>query len=64
MYVVKDLVPDMNNFYSQYKSIQPWLQRKDESQKGSQQYLQSVEDRQKLVIFQSIIWILSHIAFL
>lgn len=28
MYVVKDLVPDMNNFYNQYKSIQPWLQRK------------------------------------
>lgn len=28
MYVVKDLVPDMNNFYNQYSSIQPWLQRK------------------------------------
>nr|XP_023028059.1 succinate dehydrogenase [ubiquinone] iron-sulfur subunit, mitochondrial-like [Leptinotarsa decemlineata] len=28
MYVVKDLVPDMNNFYKQYKSIEPWLQRK------------------------------------
>lgn len=27
-YVVKDLVPDMNNFYNQYRSIQPWLQRK------------------------------------
>merc|ERR1711892_1596401 len=27
MYVVKDLVPDMNNFYEQYRSIQPWLQR-------------------------------------
>merc|ERR1712039_426769 len=26
MYVIKDLVPDMNNFYQQYKSIQPWLQ--------------------------------------
>jgi succinate dehydrogenase (ubiquinone) iron-sulfur subunit len=25
---VKDLVPDMNNFYNQYRSIQPWLQRK------------------------------------
>merc|ERR1712180_426968 len=25
MYVVKDLVPDMNNFYQQYRSIQPWL---------------------------------------
>lgn len=28
MYVVKDLVPDMTNFYNQYRSIQPWLQRK------------------------------------
>lgn len=28
MYVVKDLVPDMSNFYKQYTSIQPWLQRK------------------------------------
>lgn len=28
MYVVKDLVPDMNNFYQQYKSIEPWLQRR------------------------------------
>ncbi|XP_057374522.1 succinate dehydrogenase [ubiquinone] iron-sulfur subunit, mitochondrial-like [Daphnia carinata] len=48
MYVVKDLVPDMSNFYAQYKSIQPWLQRKDESKMGQKQYLQSVEDRQKL----------------
>merc|ERR1712193_339745 len=24
MYVVKDLVPDMTNFYAQYKSIEPW----------------------------------------
>jgi succinate dehydrogenase (ubiquinone) iron-sulfur subunit len=49
MYVVKDLVPDMANFYEQYRSIQPWLQRKNEKQSGSvQQYLQSVDDRQKL----------------
>ena len=26
MYVVKDLVVDMSNFYAQYKSIQPYLQ--------------------------------------
>merc|ERR1712115_512658 len=32
MYVVKDLVPDMNNFYQQYRSIQPWLQREDEKE--------------------------------
>uniref|UniRef100_A0A6B2EJD2 Succinate dehydrogenase [ubiquinone] iron-sulfur subunit, mitochondrial n=1 Tax=Phlebotomus kandelakii TaxID=1109342 RepID=A0A6B2EJD2_9DIPT len=49
MYVVKDLVPDMNNFYKQYQSIQPWLQRKDSSEKkGDAQYLQSVDDRAKL----------------
>ena len=51
MYVIKDLVPDMNNFYQQYKSIQPWLQRNDESQLGTgdKQLLQSTEDRAKLV---------------
>jgi len=52
MYVVKDLVPDMNNFYQQYRSIQPWLQRKDEvkTEKGVEplQTLQSVDDRAKL----------------
>merc|ERR1711992_107100 len=26
MYVLKDLVPDMGNFYEQYRSIEPWLQ--------------------------------------
>ena len=25
MYVIKDLVTDMTNFYAQYKSIEPWL---------------------------------------
>ena len=31
MYVIKDLVPDMTNFYQQYKSIKPWLQQKKEN---------------------------------
>lgn len=48
MYIVKDLVPDMSNFYAQYKNIQPWLQRDDNKKVGTQQYLQSVEDRKKL----------------
>merc|ERR1711929_70340 len=26
MFVVKDLVVDMANFYAQYKSVKPWLQ--------------------------------------
>uniref|UniRef100_A0A803JK12 Succinate dehydrogenase [ubiquinone] iron-sulfur subunit, mitochondrial n=1 Tax=Xenopus tropicalis TaxID=8364 RepID=A0A803JK12_XENTR len=48
MYVVKDLVPDLSNFYAQYKSIEPYLKKKDESQEGKEQYLQSIEDRDKL----------------
>jgi len=48
MYVIKDLVPDMTNFYNQYKSIQPWLQRDDGMKPGDQQYLQDADDRKKL----------------
>jgi len=28
MFVLKDLVVDMTNFYTQYREIQPYLQRK------------------------------------
>ncbi|KAL8448334.1 hypothetical protein Emed_003864 [Eimeria media] len=45
--VLKDLVPDLTNFYSQYKSIQPWLQRKTKPTEGTE-ILQSIEDREKL----------------
>lgn len=50
MYVIKDLVPDMNNFYAQYASIEPYLKKKDikEEDIGKQQFYQSVEDRSKL----------------
>jgi len=51
MYVIKDLVPDMNNFYEQYRSIQPWLQNEQaeaKDNKGQLQNLQSVDDRSKL----------------
>ena len=27
MPIIKDLIPDMKNFYKQYKEIKPWLQR-------------------------------------
>merc|ERR1712137_275885 len=30
MYVVKDLLPDMTNFYEQYRAVEPWPQTKDE----------------------------------
>merc|ERR1712210_127299 len=48
MYVIKDLVPDMNNFYQQYRSIQPWLQAEEVKSAVPQQNLQSVDDRAKL----------------
>jgi len=50
MYVIKDLVPDMNNFYQQYRSIQPWLQKSDDGsgEHGQFQNLQSPTDRAKL----------------
>jgi len=47
MYVLKDLVPDMDNFYEQYRSIEPWLQTKTpKSMQG--EFLQTQEDRAKL----------------
>ena len=62
MYVLKDLVPDMGNFYEQYRSIEPWLQAGDEKVDGTPraspgadgntklqgEFLQSKEDRAKL----------------
>jgi len=48
MYVIKDLVPDVSNFYEQYRSIDPWLKSKTIKKKGQAEYLQSKEDRAKL----------------
>merc|ERR1711968_55773 len=48
MYVVKDLVPDMSNFYEQYRSIKPYLQTKTGKADGQAEYLQTIEDRKKL----------------
>ncbi len=46
MKVVKDLVPDMNHFYEQYASIEPWLQT--DSAAPAKERLQSPEQREKL----------------
>lgn len=48
LYVVKDLVPDLTNFYNQYKSIDPWLKRKTKKKEGEKEFYQSIEDRKKL----------------
>ena len=46
VYIVKDLVPDLTQFYKQYKSIEPYLQN-DNPPEG-REFLQSQEDRKKL----------------
>jgi len=48
MYVVKDLVPDMSNFYEQYRSIEPWLKTKKDKDEGQKEWLQTKENRAKL----------------
>ena len=48
MPIVKDLVPDMKNFYNQYKEIEPWLQ--GNSNLNNAENLQSKEDRKKLMV--------------
>jgi len=45
--VVKDLVPDLTNFYAQYASIKPWMQTQTPPPPDRER-LQSKEDRAKL----------------
>jgi len=47
MPVVKDLVPDMNNFYAQYTSVEPWL-KTDSPPPANSERLQAPVDRAKL----------------
>lgn len=54
---LQDLVPDMNLFYEQYASIQPWLQKKTDIKLGEQQLHQSINERAKLVIGINILFL-------
>lgn len=47
MGVVKDLVPDLTNFYAQYASVQPWMQT-DTPPPPDRERLQSKADRERL----------------
>lgn len=46
MFVIKDLVPDLTQFYKQYKSIQPFLKQKTPA--PERENLQTIADRAKL----------------
>ncbi len=45
MKVLKDLVPDLTEFFEQYKSIKPWIKN---VRKNKKENIQSPEDRKKL----------------
>ena len=47
MPVIKDLVPDLTNFYAQHASIEPWLQDRDAGA-GEGVEADASEDRDKL----------------
>ena len=46
MPVIKDLIPDLTNFYAQHASIMPWLETKTKAPES--EWKQSIEDRKKL----------------
>ena len=46
MPILRDLIPDMNTFYRQYKEIKPWLHSNKET--GVSENLQTIEERKKL----------------
>ena len=46
MTVIKDLVPDMTNFYAQHRAIEPWL--KTDTPPPPKEWRQSRDDREKL----------------
>jgi succinate dehydrogenase / fumarate reductase iron-sulfur subunit len=47
MSVVKDLVPDLTNFYAQYAAVKPWLQARTPAPPDRER-LQSKEDQEKI----------------
>ncbi|PKI61194.1 hypothetical protein CRG98_018425 [Punica granatum] len=47
MFVIKDLVVDLTNFYQQYKSIEPWLKTQHQPKDG-REYRQTPAERKRL----------------
>jgi succinate dehydrogenase / fumarate reductase iron-sulfur subunit len=47
MPVIKDLVPDLTNFYAQYAAVKPWLQTRTPAPPDSER-LQSKEEQEKI----------------
>src|ERR1700692_1799683 len=47
MPVIKDLIPDLTNFYAQYASVKPWLQTRTPAPPDAER-LQTKEDQEKV----------------
>lgn len=48
MYVIRDLVVDMNLFFEQYAYIQPYLLRSNPGEERKAQYVQNMKDQNKI----------------
>ena len=46
MPIIRDLIPNMKNFYKQYETIKPWLHSSKKN--NTIEHIQSIEDRKKL----------------
>lgn len=46
MPIIKDLIPNMRNFYKQYESIKPWLHSSKKN--DTMEHIQTIEERRKL----------------
>ncbi|XP_049851921.1 succinate dehydrogenase [ubiquinone] iron-sulfur subunit-like [Schistocerca gregaria] len=48
MRVIRDLIPQLSNFYAQHKAIRPWLEPAAESVSSRKELYQSIEQRKEL----------------
>lgn len=48
MKIIKDLVPDLSNFYAQHKSVKPWLEPRLDQRINGKEVYQSRADRKRL----------------
>lgn len=48
MHVIRDLVPNMSNFYEQHKSVRPWLEPRMDHRLDGKEVIQSKKERKEL----------------
>jgi succinate dehydrogenase/fumarate reductase iron-sulfur protein len=48
MHIIRDLVPNMNNFYEQHKAVRPWLEPRMDHLLDGKEVIQSKKERKEL----------------